>query len=150
VKGSIYYLVGRANDEAQTTKSPRYFDGIELKSDIRAHLKFAERFLKRYFKQFPGDYVYTDMLTITDGIYAIGKGRVFHKTLTNTHFARVYDSVYPEFKDQLDAAARSQRLVYLSSKEDNRFSSYDYVKFKDMKGLFIYLPRERAEQFSMP
>jgi hypothetical protein len=149
-RDSITYLLARAGNHAQVSYA-KYFEGIDLAPVFRDRLIFAQKFLDLYYTKYPDSYVYTAMWAITDGIYAIGKFPVYDKTLTNDHFAAIFPLYYPEFASKFDAAARSRKLIFLTvNSEYAALKAYDYVKFREVNGLSIFIARERAESFSMP
>jgi hypothetical protein len=129
----------------------KYFEGIALQPRLRDRLIFSEKFFDEYRKKYPDSYIYTSEHTITEALYAIGKFTTYDKTLTNDHFTSTYPLYYPEYRAKFDAAARSRRLIFLTFRKGyDGLKSYDYVQFSENNGLFIFIARERAENFSMP
>ncbi|MCG6206873.1 hypothetical protein LPW26_19690 [Rhodopseudomonas sp. HC1] len=150
VTTSITYLTSRTGAVAQASQV-KYFENIEFPDAMRARLLFVEQFFRNYSPKYPDSYVYTSLWSITDGIYAIGKIPNFHKTLTNDHFASTYARYYPEYPGTFVAAAQSRKLIYVTF--DGAYSglaAYDYVKFREVSGVSIFIARERAETFNLP
>ena len=149
-KSSATYLLARAQNNSQI-KYAKYFEGIELPAGFRDRLIFANNFFESYFKKYPDSYIFTDVTTITDGVYAIGKFPTYDKTLTNDQFVSTFWLYYPEFATKFDQAARSRKLIFLSSSGGyTGLNSYDYVKFYEIHGLSIFIARERAENLPAP
>jgi hypothetical protein len=150
-RSSVKYLRERAK-AAPAAAHAKYFDGISLPSWLRDRLVFADQFFAAFHEKYPDSYIYTSEHTITDAIYAVGRFPIYHKTLTNDHFAATtYWRYYPEHRAKFDEAARSRKLIFLSFRgDDDRLKEHDYVKFREINGLSVFIARERAENFSMP